>query len=64
MEKLKAALKKAQADQDVVVKRAEKAEAKLETVQQELAGLKRHISDMAQAVFGKNQPVTLHFVNK
>ncbi|KAI4998589.1 hypothetical protein ZWY2020_053931 [Hordeum vulgare] len=51
MEKLKAALKKAQADQDVVVKRAEKAEAKLETVQQELADLNQHISNMAQAIF-------------
>ncbi|KAI4999527.1 hypothetical protein ZWY2020_004116 [Hordeum vulgare] len=52
MEKLKADLKRAQADQDVLTKRAEKAEAKLDTVQQELSGLKRHISNMAQAVFG------------
>ncbi|KAI4996092.1 hypothetical protein ZWY2020_041190 [Hordeum vulgare] len=51
MEKLKAALKKAQADQDAMVKRAEKAEAKLETVQQEMVGLKQHISNMAQAIF-------------
>ena len=62
MEKLKADLKKAQADQDALIKRAEKAEAKLDTVQQEMSGLKRHISNMAQAVFGKNQPLT--FVNK
>ena len=62
MEKLKADLKKAQADQDALIKRAEKAEAKLDIVQ--LAGLKRHISNMAQAVFGKNQPLALHFVNK
>ncbi|KAI5000401.1 hypothetical protein ZWY2020_004990 [Hordeum vulgare] len=54
MEKLKADLKKAQADQDALIKRAEKDEAKLDTVQQELAGLKRHISNMAEAVFGKN----------
>ena len=55
LEKLKAALKKAQAYQDAVVKRAEKAEAKLEAVQQELAGLKQHISNMAHAIFGKKQ---------
>jgi len=55
MEKLKAAHEKAQADQGAAVKRAEKAEAKLETVQQELAGLKQHISNMAQAIFGKKQ---------
>ena len=53
MEKLKADLKRAQADQDASTKRAEKAEAKLATVQQELSGLKCHISNMAQAVFGK-----------
>ncbi|KAI5017178.1 hypothetical protein ZWY2020_037556 [Hordeum vulgare] len=52
MEKLKADLKRAQADQDVLIKRAETAEARLDTVQQELSGLKRHISNMAQAVFG------------
>ena len=64
MEKLKADLKKAQADQDALIRRAGKAEAKLDTVLQELADLKRHISNMAQAVFGKNQPLTLHFVSK
>ncbi|KAI5016403.1 hypothetical protein ZWY2020_006254 [Hordeum vulgare] len=52
MEKLKADLKRAQVDQDVLTKRAEKAKAKLNTVQQELSSLKRHISNMAQAVFG------------
>ncbi|KAI4973189.1 hypothetical protein ZWY2020_028897 [Hordeum vulgare] len=52
MEKLKADLKRAQADQDALIKRAEKAEANLDNVQQELFGLKRHISNMAQAVFG------------
>ncbi|KAI5012784.1 hypothetical protein ZWY2020_025050 [Hordeum vulgare] len=52
LEKLKADLKRAQADQDAATKRAEKAEAKLATVQQELSGLKRHISNMTQAVFG------------
>ncbi|KAI5008436.1 hypothetical protein ZWY2020_009484 [Hordeum vulgare] len=62
MEKLKADLKRAQADQDALTKRAEKAEAKLDTVQQDLSGLKRHISNMAQAVFDKNQFLT--FVNK
>ena len=64
MEKLKADLKRAQADQDALIKRAEKVDAKLDTVQQELSGLKRYISNTAQAVFGKNQPLTLHFVNK
>ena len=53
LEKLKADLKRAQADQDAATKRAEKAEARLATVQQELSGLKRHISNMTQAVFGK-----------
>ena len=53
LEKLKAELKRAQADQDASIKRAEKAEARLATVQQELSGLKRHISNMTQAVFGK-----------
>ena len=51
--KLKAELKEAQADQNAALKRAEKAEARLATVQQELSGLKRHISNMTQAVFGK-----------
>ena len=53
LEKLKAELKRAQADQDAAIKRAEKAEARLATVQRELSGLKRHISNMTQAVFGK-----------
>ncbi|KAI5003145.1 hypothetical protein ZWY2020_030305 [Hordeum vulgare] len=52
MEKLKADLKMAQTDQDALIKRAEKAEAKLDTVQQEVSGLKRRISNMAQAIFG------------
>ncbi|KAI4996695.1 hypothetical protein ZWY2020_052037 [Hordeum vulgare] len=52
MEKLKADLKRAQADQYALIKREEKVEAKLDTVQQELSGLKRHISNMGQAVFG------------
>ncbi|KAI4989795.1 hypothetical protein ZWY2020_038158 [Hordeum vulgare] len=52
MEKLTAAHKRAQADQGAALKRAKKAEAKLETMQQELAGLKQHISNMAQAIFG------------
>ena len=51
--KLKAELKEAQAEQNAALKRAEKAEARLATVQQELSGLKRHISNMTQAVFGK-----------
>ena len=54
LEKLKTELEKAQADQNAALKRAEKAEAKLATVQQELSGLKRHISNMTQAIFGKS----------
>ena len=54
LEKLKAELEKAQSDQNAALKRAEKAEAKLVTVQQELSGLKRHISNMTQAIFGKS----------
>ena len=66
MEKLKADLKRAQADQDGATTRAEKAEAKLAIVQQELSGLKRHISNMAQAVFGKilKLLISLFFTNK
>ncbi|KAI5012938.1 hypothetical protein ZWY2020_025204 [Hordeum vulgare] len=52
MEKLKAANKKSQADQATARKRAEIAETKLEAVQQELAGLKKHISNMTHAIFG------------
>ncbi|KAI5016698.1 hypothetical protein ZWY2020_006549 [Hordeum vulgare] len=52
MEKLKATNKKSQADQATVLKRAEMGETKLEAVQQELAGLKKHISNMTQAIFG------------
>ena len=55
MEKLKAANQKAQADQAAALKRAEKAKTRLEAMQQELAGLKQHISNMAQAIFGKKQ---------
>ncbi|KAI4979694.1 hypothetical protein ZWY2020_016447 [Hordeum vulgare] len=43
LEKLKANLKRTQADQDAAIKRAEKAEARMASVQQELSGLKRHI---------------------
>ena len=53
LEKLKAELERTQADHSAVLTRAEKAEAKLATVQQELSGLKRHISNMTQAIFGK-----------
>ena len=53
LEKLKAELERTQADHNAVLTRAEKAEAKLATVQQELSGLKRHISNMTQAIFGK-----------
>ncbi|KAI4995786.1 hypothetical protein ZWY2020_037874 [Hordeum vulgare] len=52
LEKLKAELERTQADQSAALKRAKKAEAKLATVQQELSGLKRHISNMTRAIFG------------
>ena len=63
MEKLKADLKRAQADQDAATTRAEKAEARLAIVQQELSGLKRHISNMAQAVFGKILKLSISFLS-
>ena len=67
LEKLKAELERTQADQSAALKRAEKAEAKLATVQQELSGLKRHISNMTQAIFGKLyltlQPYPLPWAN-
>ena len=53
LEKLKAELERTQADHSAVLTRAEKEEAKLATVQKELSGLKRHISNMTQAIFGK-----------
>ncbi|KAI4997497.1 hypothetical protein ZWY2020_052839 [Hordeum vulgare] len=42
--------KKAKADQAAILKRAEE---KLEAAQQELSGLKKHISNMTVAMFGK-----------
>ena len=60
MEKLKAANKKSQADQATALKRAEMAETKLGAVQQELAGLKKHISNMTQAIFGKKESLVLY----
>ncbi|XP_044950228.1 uncharacterized protein LOC123399906 [Hordeum vulgare subsp. vulgare] len=44
--------KKANVDQAAIMKRAEQAEAKLEAALQELSGLKKHISNMTQAIFG------------
>ena len=59
MEKMKADHqkfeKKANADQAAILKRAEQAEAKLEAVLQELSGLKKHVSNMTQSIFGKEQ---------
>lgn len=46
--------KKAKADQAALLKRAEQAEEKLEAAQQELSGLKKHISNMTVAMFGKH----------
>ena len=46
--------KKAWADEKTaLINRAEKAEAALEEATGELSGLKRHISNMTQAIFGK-----------
>ena len=45
--------KKANADQAALLKRAEQAEEKLKAAQQELTGLKEHVSDMTVAMFGK-----------
>ncbi|KAI4987051.1 hypothetical protein ZWY2020_019851 [Hordeum vulgare] len=45
--------KKAKADQAAILKRAEQAEEKLEAAQQELTGLKKHVSNMTVAMFGK-----------
>ena len=45
--------KKANADQAAILKRAEQAEEKLKAAQQELTGLKKHVSNMTVAMFGK-----------
>ncbi|KAI4996404.1 hypothetical protein ZWY2020_051189 [Hordeum vulgare] len=56
MEKMKAEHKrfedKAHVEQAAILKRAEQAEEKLKATVQELSGLKRHISNMTQAIFG------------
>ena len=51
--------KKAKADQAAILKRAEQAEEKLEAAQQELTGLKKHVSNMTVAMFGKRYPLTV-----
>ena len=51
--------KKAKADQAAILKRAKQAEEKLEAAQQELAGLKKHVSNMTVAMFGKRYPLTI-----
>ena len=59
MEKMKTKHKrfedKAHAEQAAILKWAEQAEEKLKPAVQELSGLKRHISNMTQAIFGKGQ---------
>ena len=46
--------KKAWADEKIaLINRAEKAEAALEEATGELSGLKRHVSQMVSAIFGK-----------
>lgn len=39
-----------------LIKRAETAEGQLASITEELAGLKHHISQMTQAIFGKQTP--------
>ena len=47
--------KKAWADENTaLINRAEKAEAALEEATSELTGLKRHVSQMVSAIFGKS----------
>ena len=47
--------KKGWADKKIaLISRAEKAEAALEEATDELAGLKRHVSQMVSAIFGKS----------
>ena len=57
MEKLKVGFNKERADweteKSALIKRAEKAEAALKLVVDELAGVKRQIHAMTAAVFGK-----------
>ncbi|KAI5013561.1 hypothetical protein ZWY2020_037074 [Hordeum vulgare] len=50
--------KKANADQATILKRAEQAEEKLKAAQQELTGLKKHVSNMTVAMFvmGSKEP--------
>ena len=45
--------KKANADQAAILERAEQAKEKLEAAQQELTGLKKHVSNMTVTMFGK-----------
>ena len=53
--------KKAWADEKTaLISRAEKAEAALEEVTGELSGLKRHISQMVAAIFGKSPCRCVH----
>ena len=47
--------KKARADEKIaLINQAEKAEAALEVAAVELSGLKRHVSQMVSAIFGKS----------
>lgn len=50
LQNMKAAFKEEKA---ALLKRAEEAEAKLEPVTEELSALKRHITNMTVAIFGK-----------
>ena len=57
--------KKAWADEKTaLISRAEKAEAALEEVTGELSGLKRHISQMVAAIFGKSPCRCVHIVSR
>ena len=57
--------KKAWADEKTaLISRAEKAEAALEEVTGELSGLKRHISQMVAAIFGKSPCHCVHILSR
>ena len=57
--------KKAWADEKTaLISRAEKAEAALEEVTGELSGLKRHISQMVAAIFGKSPCRCVHILSR
>ena len=51
-------------EKTALISRAEKAEAALEEVTGELSGLKRHISQMVAAIFGKSPYRCVHVLSR